>query len=260
VDAKEEIAVHDKRVALVTGANQGIGLQVAKELAAHGLTVLVGSRNFEHGKAAAKLVGQGAIPLQLDVTDRASIAAAAGRIRGELGRLDLLVQNAAISNTGRRPGLTLEEYRKLNRPSNVSLDEVRAVWETNVFGVLAVYQEMLPLLRESSDARIVNVSSGVGSLAVNADPAGPYHKMFGPVYPASKTALNAMTLAMMIELESTGIKVNAVSPAFTKTNLNGFQGTESIEDGSREVVRVALLGPDGPTGTFTRWENVTIPW
>ena len=124
----------------------------------------------------------------------------------------------------------------------------------------AVYQAMLPLLRGSSDARIVNVSSGVGSLTVNADPTFPYHAMFGPIYPASKTALNAITLATMIELESTDIKVNLVSPAFTKTNLNGYEGTESVEDGSREVVRVALLGPGGPTGTFTRWESTSIPW
>jgi NAD(P)-dependent dehydrogenase (short-subunit alcohol dehydrogenase family) len=251
--------MHDKRVALVTGANQGVGFQVAKELVAHGLTVLVGSRNFERGQAAAKEIGPGAIALQLDVTDQASIAAAAERIRKELGRLDLLVNNAAISNT-RKGSLSLREYAQISRPSNVSLDEVRAVWETNVFGVLAVYQAMLPLLRESSDARIVNVSSGVGSLTGNADPASPYHKSFGPVYPASKAALNAMTLAMMVELESTGIKVNLVSPAFTKTNLNGYEGTEPVEAGSREVVRVALLGPDGPTGTFTRWENTTIPW
>ena len=252
--------MHDKRVALVTGANQGVGFQVAKELVAHGVTVLVGSRNFERGEAAAGKIGPGAIALQLDVTDRVSIAAAAERIRRELGRLDLLVNNAAISNTGRLPGTTIAEYAKSTRPSNVPMDEVRAVWETNVFGVLAVYQAMLPLLRESSDARIVNVSSGVGSLAGNADPASPYHKMFGPVYPASKAALNAMTLAMMIELESTGIKVNLVSPAFTKTNLNNYAGTEPVEEGSREVVRVALLGPDGPTGTFTRWENASIPW
>ena len=148
----------------------------------------------------------------------------------------------------------------LSKASNASLDEVRAVWETNVFGVLAVYQAMLPLIRESSDGRIVNVSSGVGSLTTNADPSYPYHATFGPVYPASKAALNAITLAMMIELESTDIKINLVSPAFTSTNLNGYEGTESVEDGSREVVRVALLGPDGPTGTFTRWENETIPW
>lgn len=251
--------MNDKRVALVTGANQGVGFQVAKELVANGLTVFVGSRNFERGEAAAKEIGPGAIALQLDVTDQASIRAAAERIHEEFGRLDLLVQNAAISNT-RKGDLSLQEYAQITLPSNVSLDEVRAVWETNVFGVLAVYQAMLPLLRESSDARIVNVSSGVGSLAANADPTFPYRQMYSPVYPASKTALNAVTLAMMIELESTGIKVNLVSPAFTKTNLNGYEGTESVEDGSREVVRVALLGPDEPTGTFTRWENTTIPW
>jgi NAD(P)-dependent dehydrogenase (short-subunit alcohol dehydrogenase family) len=251
--------MQNKRIALVTGANQGVGLQVAKELVANGVTVLVGSRNFARGEAAAKEIGPGAIPLQLDVTDRASIADAAERIRKEFGRLDLLVNNAAISNT-RKGSLSLQEYAKITLASNVSLDEVRSVWETNVFGVLAVYQAMLPLLRESSEARIVNVSSGVGSLKDNADPAYPYRWFFGPVYPASKTALNAITLAMMIELESTGIKVNLVSPGFTKTNLNGYAGTESVEDGSREVVRVALLGPDGPTGTFTSWENKTIPW
>ena len=247
------------RIALVTGANQGVGRQVAKELVANDLTVLVGSRNFEKGEAAAKKIGPGAIAVQLDVTDRASIAAAAERIHNEFGRLDLLVNNAAISNT-RKGSLSVQEYARISLASNASLDEIRAVWETNVFGVLAVYQALLPLMRKSSDARIVNVSSGAGSLTTNADPAFAYHAFFGPVYPASKTALNAMTLAMMVELESTGIKVNLVTPGFTKTNLNGYEGLESIEEGSREVVRVALLGPDGPSGTFTRWENRPIPW
>jgi len=251
--------MQDKRIALFTGANQGVGFQDAKALATNDVTVLVGSRNFERGEAAAKEIGPGAIALQLDVTDRVSIATAAERIRKEFSRLDLLVNNAAISNT-RKGSLSLQEYRKITLPSNASLDEIRAVWETNVFGAFAVYQAMLPLLRESSDARIVNVSSGVGSLTTNADPSHPYHASYSPVYPASKAALNAITLAIMIELESTGIKVNLVSPGFTKTNLNGYAGTESVEGGSREVVRVALLGPDGPTGTFTRWENVTIPW
>jgi NAD(P)-dependent dehydrogenase (short-subunit alcohol dehydrogenase family) len=247
------------RVGLVTGANQGVGFQVAKELVANGVTVLVGSRNLERGDAAAQEIGPGATALQLDVTDRASIDAAAEHIRAEYGRLDLLVNNAGISNTS-KGSLSLEEYAARTKASTASLDEVRAVWETNVFGTLAVYQAMLPLLRESSDARIVNVSSGVGSLTMNSDPAYGYRATFGPIYPASKTAENAITLAMMIELESTDIKINLVSPAFTATNLNGFAGTESVEDGSREVVRVALLGPDGPTGTFTRWENTTIPW
>ena len=224
--------MQDKPVALVTGANQGIGLQIAKDLVAHGFTVLVGSRNFERGEAAAKEVGPDARALQLDVTDQASIAAAAERIRKEPGRLDLLVNNAGISKTTER-SIGSPEYAASSQASNASLDEIRAVWETNVFGVLAVYQAMLPLLRESSDARIVNVSSGVGSLTTNADPAYPYHAMFGPIYPASKAALNAMTLAMMVELESTDIKINLVSPGFTKTNLNGYAGTESVEDGSR---------------------------
>jgi NAD(P)-dependent dehydrogenase (short-subunit alcohol dehydrogenase family) len=258
--SKEKTLMQDQPVALVTGANQGIGLQIAKDLMAHGFTVLVGSRNFERGEAAAKEVGPDAYALQLDVTNRVSINAAAERVRNEFGRLDVLVQNAAISNTRKLPGQSIEEYTKTTRPSNVSVDEMRAVWDTNVFGVLAVYQAMLPLLRETPGARIVNVSSGVGSLTTNSDPAFPYRAIFGPVYPASKTALNALTLAMALELDPEGIKVNAVSPGFTKTNLNGYAGTETVEEGAREAVRVALLGRDGPTGKFTRWQNENIPW
>jgi NAD(P)-dependent dehydrogenase (short-subunit alcohol dehydrogenase family) len=252
--------MQDKPVALVTGANQGIGLQIARDLADHGFIVLVGSRNLERGEAAAWEIGRDSKALQLDVTDQASIAAAAARIREEFGRLDLLIQNAAISNTNKQPGQSVADYAKTTRPSNVSLAEMRAVWDTNVFGVLAVYQAMLPLLRAAPQARIVNVSSGVGSLTAAADPAYPWRAIFGPVYPASKTALNALTLAMALELEAEGIKVNAVSPGFTKTNLNNYAGTETLEEGAREAVRVALLGPDGPTGTFTRWEGETIPW
>jgi NAD(P)-dependent dehydrogenase (short-subunit alcohol dehydrogenase family) len=250
----------EKPVALVTGANQGIGLQIAKDLVAHGFTVLVGSRNLDRGEAAAKEVGPDAHALQLDVTDKASIAAAAERIRQQFGRLDVLVNNAAISNTSMLPGMSLAEYAALTRPSNVSLDEMRAVWETNVFGVVAVYQAMLPLMREAPAARIVNVSSGVGSLTMNADPAYAPRAIFGPVYGASKTALNAVTLAMAIELEGTSIKVNAVAPGFTKTNLNNYEGTQTVEEGAREAVRVALLGPDGPTATFTHAKLGTLPW
>ena len=252
--------MQDKPVALVTGANQGIGLQIAKELAAHGFTVLVGSRDLARGETAAREAGPDAHALQLDVTDAASIAAAATRVRTEFGRLDVLVQNAAISNTRKQPDQSVADYAKTTRPSNVSLDEMRAVWETNVFGVVVVYQAMLPLLREAPNARIVNVSSGVGSLTNNSDPAFAHRAIFGPVYPASKTALNALTVAMAIELEPDGIKVNAVTPGFTRTNLNGYAGTETVEEGAREAVRVALLGRDGPTGTFTRRENETVPW
>jgi NAD(P)-dependent dehydrogenase (short-subunit alcohol dehydrogenase family) len=251
--------MQNKPVALITGANQGIGLQIAKELAAKNFTVLVGSRDYARGEEAAKTVDGDAHALQLDVTDKASIVTAAERVRTEFGRLDVLVNNAAISNTGLRPGVPIEEYAKSTRTSTVSLDEMRAVFETNVFGVVAVTQAMLPLLRESPAARIVNVSSGVGSLTRNSDPAYPYRPIFGPVYPASKTALNAVTLAMAIELESTGIKVNAACPGYTKTNLNNYAGTQTVEEGAREPVRLALLGSDGPTGTFSNADG-PLPW
>jgi NAD(P)-dependent dehydrogenase (short-subunit alcohol dehydrogenase family) len=249
--------MQDKPVALVTGANKGIGLQIAKELAAHGYTVLVGSRNLERGEEAAKSIGADARALQLDVTDQASIAAAAERIRTELGRLDLLVNNAAISHAG-EPGRSLAEMLQSSRASVASLDEVRAVFETNVFGVIAVTQAMLPLLHEAPAARIVNVTSGVGSLTLNADPTFPYRSGFGVVYAASKTALNAITLSFAIELESTNIKVNAASPGFTATALNNFEGIETVEQGARNPVRVAL-DENGPTGTFSSASGL-LPW
>lgn len=251
--------MQDKPVALVTGANQGIGLQIAKDLVANGFTVLVGARNLERGETAAKEIGPDAHALQLDVTDQASIAAAVERVREAFGRLDVLIQNAAIMTTGSHPGSVIE-YAKATRASVVPLDEMRAVWETNVFGVLAVYQAMLPLLRATPGARIVNVSSGGGSLTIASDPSLPYRSHFSPLYAASKTALNALTLAMAIELESEGISVNAVSPGFTKTAMNGYEGTETVEEGAAEAVRVALLKPGGPTGGFTHATFGTIPW
>jgi NAD(P)-dependent dehydrogenase (short-subunit alcohol dehydrogenase family) len=249
--------MQDKPVALVTGANKGIGLQIAKDLAAHGFTVLVGSRNLEHGQTAAKRVGADARALQLDVTNQESIAAAAERILDELGRLDVLVNNAGISHAG-EPGRSLDEIAKSGRLSVVSLDEVRSVFETNVFGAIAVTQAMLPLLREAPAARIVNVSSGAGSLTRNSDPTNPNRSLFG-TYTSSKTALNAVTLAFALDLESTGIMVNAACPGFTATNLNNFQGTRTVEQAAREPVRLALLGPDGPTGTFSA-EDGPLPW
>lgn len=247
-------------IALVTGANQGIGLQVAKDLVANGFTVLIGSRNFQNGLAAAAEIGANAHAIQLDVTDQVSITAAAERIKKEFGRLNVLVQNAGISSTGKLSSQPITNYANTNGPSAISIDEMRAIWETNVFGVIAVYQAMLPLLRETKQARIVNVSSSVGSLTLNSNPAYPQRVYFGPGYPASKTALNALTLAMAIELEQEGIKVNAVAPGFIKTNLNGYMGTETVEEGAVEAVRMALLGPDGPTGTFTHAKIGELPW
>lgn len=248
------------RIALVTGANQGIGFQVAKELVANGWTVLVGARDSEKGQAAAGKIGEGAAFIPLDVTDARSITAAADRIRTEHGRLDLLVNNAAISRPPHAKDLALADYMKTMSATTISLDDMRAIWETNVFAVVAVTQAMLPLLRAASAARIVNVGSGAGSLTLNADPAFPYRNMYSPGYAGSKTAMNAVTLSFAIELKDEGIRVNAVSPGFTSTNLNHFEGTESLEDGAREVVRVALLEGDTRTGAFTGWQDAPIPW
>ena len=250
--------MNDKPVALVTGANKGIGLQIAKDLAALGFTVLVGSRDFPRGEAAAREIAGDAHALQLDVTDRASIDAAAARVRQEFGRLDVLINNAGITHSG-GPGKTMEEVVNAARPSVVSLDDVRAVFETNVFGVVAVTQAMLPLLREAPAARIVNVSSTVGSLTLNSDPNAPYRRIFGATYSPSKTALNAMTLAFAIELGSTPIKVNAMCPGYTATDLNNFQGPRTVQQASREAVRLATLDADGPTGTFSN-EDGPLPW
>ena len=250
--------MHVTPVALVTGANQGIGLQIAKDLTAEGFTVLLGSRNLERGEAAAREVGPAAVALQLDVTDTASITAAADRVRREFGRLDVLIQNAAIAKAN--DDQTGEEFAQSNRPSVVSMPAMRAVWDTNVFGVLAVYQAMVPILRNTPNARIVNISSGAGSLTVVSDPASQLRPLFDTSYAASKTALNALTVAMAIELEADGISVNAVSPGYTKTRLTGFAGTDTVEEGAAEAVRVAMLGSEGPTGKFTHRTMGKIPW
>jgi NAD(P)-dependent dehydrogenase (short-subunit alcohol dehydrogenase family) len=248
--------MQEKMVALVTGANKGLGKQVAKELVGHGYTVLLGSRDFANGQRAAAEIGEGAVAIQLDVTDATSIVNAAERVTAEFGRLDLLVNNAAIGQSGRYA--SGQEILSASAASVAPLDEVRAVFDTNVFGVLAVTQAMLPLIRSSSTGRILNVSSGVGSLTLNSDPDFPFRPYFGVTYPASKTALNAMTLALAIELEGTGIKVRAASPSYTATALNDFQGTDSVEVGARPLV-LAALDTESPTGSFTGPDGA-YPW
>lgn len=224
----------------------------------HGFTVLIGSRNLEKGEKAAKSVEADARAIQLDITIQDSISVAAARIRSKLGRLDVLVNNAGISHAG-QPGRPLDEVGKSDRPSVASLDEVSAVFETNVFSVIAVTQAILPLLREAPAARIVNVSSCSGSLTLNADPTNSHREMFGAVYAPSKKALNAITLAFAIELISTGIKVNAVCPGFTATDLNNFEGTDTVQQAACHPVRLALIREDGPTGTFSN-ERRELPW
>jgi NAD(P)-dependent dehydrogenase (short-subunit alcohol dehydrogenase family) len=246
----------DKRVALVTGANQGIGFQIAKQLVESGLTVLLGSRDLTKGEAAAREVGIGAHAIQLDVTDETSIALASARIRSEFGRLDVLMNNAGISRA--KPNQSFAEAVKTNLLTDAPLADIRTVFETNVFGLIAVTQAMLPLLREAPAGRIVVTASSGGSLTLNSDPANPHRAMFGN-YSASKAAAHAVTLAFALALQDTRIKVNAACPGFTSTALNNFNGTRSVEKGAHEPVRLALIGDDGPTGTFSD-EDGPVPW
>lgn len=248
---------------MVTGANTGIGFQIAKALADNNYTVYVGARSLEKGKIAAAEIGGQSRALQLDITDPKSIHAAVTRIQNEHGYLTLLVNNAAISNAG-KPGRSLEEVLGAQRASITVIAEMKTVWETNVFGTLALTQALLPLLREAQAARIVTVSSALGSLALNSNPANPYRSAFDAVYGASKTALNGIFLSLAIELENTNIKVNLVSPGFTATALNNFQGTDTVEEGAIEPIRVAL-SEDMPTGIFTGPNNYAgannvVPW
>ncbi|NGM65410.1 SDR family NAD(P)-dependent oxidoreductase [Sphingobacterium sp. SGR-19] len=241
--------IEQRKIALVTGANTGVGFQIAKALTENNYTVFVGARNLEKGEAAAAKLGANARAIQLDITDNDAIHKAMTKIQADFGYLSLLVNNAAISNIGKE-GQTMEEVLGSQKPSIASISELRTVWNTNVFGTLAVTQAFLPLLKESSAPRIVTVSSALGSLTTNANPNNPYRSGFDAVYGASKTALNGIFLSLAIELESTNIKVHLVSPGFTATALNNFQGTDTVEYGSLEPIRVALA-EDLPTGSFT---------
>lgn len=248
--------MQEKMIALVTGANRGLGEQVAKELVGHGYIVLVGSRNLSSGEKVARELGEASYAVQIDATDGESIAAAARYVTEKFGRLDLLVNNAAIAHSGRYS--STEEVLAASAASVASLDEIRQLFETNVFGVLAVTQAMLPLIRKSAAGRIVNVSSAIASLTLNSDPSFPFRPYFSATYSASKTALNAMTMALAVELEASGIKVRAASPGHTATAMNNFEGTDSVEVGAQPLVRAAL-DTESPTGSFTGPDG-PIPW
>ena len=239
----------DKQVALITGANKGIGLEIARGLAGHGLVVLIGSRDLDSGTTAAASIGPDAHAVQLDVTDAQSIDAAAARIGAEFGRLDVLVNNAGVSHAA-APGTPFDEIMRGNPLTVAPMHDIRAVWDVNVFGVIAVTQAMLPLLRRSPAARIVTMGSSAGSLAISADPAYEQRAMFGN-YTASKSAAHAVTLAFALALDPEGIKVNIACPGYTATALNAFSGPRTVEQGARRAVELALLGADGPTGTFS---------
>jgi NAD(P)-dependent dehydrogenase (short-subunit alcohol dehydrogenase family) len=233
------------KVALVTGANKGIGHEIARRLAGLGLTVFAAARDRERGEAGARGLRETGLDVrfvQLDVTSAASILAASRLIDEQVGRLDVLVNNAGMGIL-RKP------------PAALTADDVRTVYETNVFGVIAVTQAMLPLLERSAAGRIVNISSTLGSLTAASDPhrdtsSAAYATSIGLAYSTSKTALNAVTVCFANQLRATNIKVNAACPGHVATDLNGFAGKRTVEQGAREPVRLATLDADGPTGGF----------
>ena len=253
-----EHATH-KKVAMITGANKGIGRATAEQLATLGMTVLIGARDARRGAEAAVAVraaGGDAHAVTLDVTDPATAQEAARWIEERFGHLDVLVNNAGITGSGQ---VSPEDVHD-QVPSSVDLDMVRAVFETNVFGVIAVTNAMLPLLRRSPAPRIVNVSSSAGSLTIAADPEGPLANLLSSAaYTPSKTALNALTVQYANELRKDGILVNAADPGFVDTDLNNHSGYLTTTQGAAVVVRLATLGADGPTGGFFS-ENGPVPW
>ncbi len=239
-----------QRIALVTGANKGIGFEIARQLKAAGVTIIVGARDGERGKTAAAALSSAdeqVAFIQIDVTDAASIGAAAAEIEARHGRLDILINNAGIVDAADGP------------PSVSDIDAVRRLMETNFIGALSVTQAMLPLLRRAPAARIVNLSTTLGSLTINGDPSSPYYEARLIGYNASKAALNMLSVQLAAELAGSGIAVNAVAPGYVKTDLTGHAGFMSAEEGARLPVQYALLGADAVSGRFVAPDGET-PW
>lgn len=238
------------KIALVTGATRGIGFETVRQLASNGVHVLLAGRDHDKAvEASLKLQSEGLSveAIALDVTRPDTIAAAAQEVAHKHGKLDILVNNAGV----------FRDDAQL-KPSEQSLDTWRETFDTNVFGVVATTQAFLPLLKLAPSARIVNVSSLLGSMAANADPASPIYDFKVPAYNVSKSAVNAWTVQLAHELRDTNIKVNAVHPGSVKTDMNA-QGEIEVADGAKTSVRMALLDDAGPNGGFVYFED-TLPW
>jgi NAD(P)-dependent dehydrogenase (short-subunit alcohol dehydrogenase family) len=218
-----------KPTTLITGANRGLGFEVARQLVAAGHDVWIGARDATRGEEAAETIGAKCV--QLDVTNNASISAAAKRV----GALDVLVNNAGIS------GGPIS-------PREATPDQMLTVYDTNVFGVVRVLRAFIPLLEQSPAPVVVNVSSGVGSLNLSADPNGPWREANYPVYASSKAALNMLTIRYAAAFPR--MRINSVDPGFTATDFNQHRGTQTVEEGAEAIVRYALIPTDGPTGGF----------
>ncbi|MFJ2958369.1 SDR family oxidoreductase [Streptomyces sp. NPDC087270] len=231
---------------LITGANKGLGRETARRLVEAGHTVYVGSRDPERGRRAAEELGARAVVI--DVTDDASVTAAAKAIEAD-GGLDVLVNNAGIESRTADNGII--------GAADLTVDTMRPLFETNVFGVVRVTHAFLPLLRRSSAPVMVNVSSGLGSLARLTAEGTPTHAYPGVAYPVSKTAVNALTVQYAKAFPE--IRINAVEPGYTATDLNGRTGVQTVEQGAEIIVRMAQVGPDGPTGGYFD-VNGPLPW
>jgi NAD(P)-dependent dehydrogenase (short-subunit alcohol dehydrogenase family) len=234
-------------VALVTGANSGIGLETARQLLGRGVIVWIGSRDIGKGQRAAADLGPAAHAVQIDVTDPSSIAAAVRQV----GELDILVNNAGVNPGGDDIGST-------------SAEQLRAAFETNVFGLVSVTQAFLPALRRSSHPRIVNVSSGTGSLTWNSSPNPQFDwegaRGGGLAYRSSKTAVNAVTM-LTAQALGDAVKVNALAPGLRRTNLvAGMSAGGDPDEAGAGAVRLALLPDDGPTGALWSWDGTRVPW
>lgn len=244
------------KTVLITGADRSIGFEIARQMLEKDYYVYLGSRNLEKGrKAAAALKSDGLDnieTIQLDVKNPASVKSARTKIGKKTDALDVLINNAGING-----GLP-------QTATGSALDVFKEVFDVNLYGVVRVTQAFVDLLRNSPEPRIVNVTSGQGSLTVSSDPTSLYYHYKGAIYQSSKAALNMYTINLAYELRDTAFKVNAVDPGFTKTDFNNHRGTGTVEDAGRRIVKYAVISPDGPTGKFFSEEynpeTGEIPW
>jgi NAD(P)-dependent dehydrogenase (short-subunit alcohol dehydrogenase family) len=249
--------------AFITGANKGIGFEAALQLLQEGYYVYLGSRNLERGQEAVELLKSKGLAnveaIQIDVANDQSVADARVTIGKKTKVLDVLINNAGIS------GVEFDENGFIPQTATgTPIDVFKTVYETNLYGVIRVTQAFLDLLGQSSEPRIVNVSSSQGSLTLHSDPNYTYYHIKGAVYLSSKAALNMYTINLAYDLRNTAFKINAVSPGFTKTDFTRNYGTGTVEDAGKRIVKYALIGSDGPSGKFfceeTNPETGEIPW
>jgi NAD(P)-dependent dehydrogenase (short-subunit alcohol dehydrogenase family) len=242
--------------ALVTGANKSIGFEVARQLAQKGIYVYLGSRDIENGLEAVSKLNAGGLKnaeaIQLDVSSDESVKNARVAIGKKTKVLDILINNAGIF--GGYPQTAL----------NATIDQFRAAYDANVYGVVRVTQAFIDLLKNSAEPRIVNVSSSQGSITLHSDPSYKYYDYKGAVYLSSKSAMNMYTVVLAYELRNSNFKINAVCPGFTKTDFNSHRGTGSVEVAGERIVKYVLIDNNGPTGKFFSEENNPetgeIPW